>query len=200
MKINVQLTADQIEHIGAFLRSEITSNIRGVDYDSAPEAIIEAWRNQRREFVADARANDLISKSRNEASELLDVLDTDAEILELLSTAVDRQEAGVAFVPLKTDDLECFCQDMASELRDDMPGGTDIDEDDFPAVLKAWREHSPRYVQDRLESQAVQKARGFLDYCCTANDLEEARAMHDETADRLARLLPHFETAEVHHV
>lgn len=98
-------------------------------------------------------------------------------------------------VPLTVDDLEHFCRDMASELASDMRKGTSIDGEDFAAVLKAWREYSPSYVQDCLESEERQKQRGFRVRCGTAEEHEDTRAMHDETADRLERLLPYLEAS-----
>src|SRR5687767_9553611 len=95
-------------------------------------------------------------------------------------------------IRLTPGELRHVCHDLSSELLHDMGlNGQRFQEDDFAGILKAWREYSPRYVTDAVERTQKALSRG-LAYRCDVGDIEATRAMHDETAALLEKLLRHF--------
>ncbi len=102
-------------------------------------------------------------------------------------------------VPLRTEDLDRIIVDLVAELTCNMR--TRVDEDCPREVLRAWRKYSPIYVSDGAAGcrwrNARAKKNGTPLEKFDREQREAHRAVFDEGADLLARLLAYVPKKEV---
>ena len=105
-------------------------------------------------------------------------------------------------VEITKEELQRVCEDLGSGLLCEMPAPRrdGIKEEDFTAVVAAWRKYSPHYVEDDIRSgkrlaawaAALRPTSSFVRDAIGSDDRRDialnTRLMHDNTADLLERL------------